>query len=412
MQVYGFDWEFYLNHYPDLKKAGICTRWGALEHYIDMGMAEGRIKSRAELEMEYPEIKDFDWRFYLKTYHELKREGIRDGWRALTHYINHGLEENRRGRKGRLEEYLRITGFDWRFYLKCYPELKDIGLDNKWRALNHYLTCGLAEGRMGKRDYLSVCAIVKNEAPYLREWIEFHKIVGVEHFYIYDNNSTDNTEELLKPYAKKGEITYTKWPQHPGQLQAYQHCLNTHGHKTKWLAYIDLDEFLHPTKQDNLKKTLKKYEKHPALAVNWQIYASNGHQKNPKGLITENYTKKAPTNYNENRHIKSIIQPQHTIEPITPHAFRYKKGECAVQEDHTEIRPTKSNHMGAMTDKVKVNVIRINHYSTMSRQEHLRSAGMLRADSSKRKEGGFFERNEVIDTTIHRFLPMLKKRLA
>ena len=51
-------------------------------------------------------------------------------------------------------------------------------------------------------QYLSLCAIVKNEAPYLPEWIEFYKLVGVEKFYIYDNDSTDNTKEVLKPYIE------------------------------------------------------------------------------------------------------------------------------------------------------------------------------------------------------------------
>ena len=45
--------------------------------------------------------------------------------------------------------------------------------------------------------FLSVVAIAKNEAPYIKEWIEYHKLVGVERFYFYDNGSTDNTREVL-----------------------------------------------------------------------------------------------------------------------------------------------------------------------------------------------------------------------
>ena len=40
--------------------------------------------------------------------------------------------------------------------------------------------------------YLAVCAIYRNEAPYLREWIEFHRLVGVERFFLYNNESTDD----------------------------------------------------------------------------------------------------------------------------------------------------------------------------------------------------------------------------
>ncbi|GMO23401.1 MAG: hypothetical protein Ta2B_02600 [Termitinemataceae bacterium] len=39
---------------------------------------------------------------------------------------------------------------------------------------------------------LSIVAIVKNEASYIKEWIEYHRLVGVDRFYIYDDNSTDN----------------------------------------------------------------------------------------------------------------------------------------------------------------------------------------------------------------------------
>ena len=34
--------------------------------------------------------------------------------------------------------------------------------------------------------YLSICAVYRDEGPYLREWIEFHRLVGVERFYLYD----------------------------------------------------------------------------------------------------------------------------------------------------------------------------------------------------------------------------------
>jgi hypothetical protein len=42
------------------------------------------------------------------------------------------------------------------------------------------------------KHYLSICAIFKDEAPYLQEWIEFHRLLGVEKFYLYNNNSRDN----------------------------------------------------------------------------------------------------------------------------------------------------------------------------------------------------------------------------
>ncbi|NEP44421.1 MAG: glycosyltransferase family 92 protein, partial [Okeania sp. SIO2H7] len=59
---------------------------------------------------------------------------------------------------------------------------------------------------------LSICAIMKNEGAYLLEWLEFHKLVGVERFYLYNNNSRDNTVELISPYVDREIVVFHDWP--------------------------------------------------------------------------------------------------------------------------------------------------------------------------------------------------------
>lgn len=59
---------------------------------------------------------------------------------------------------------------------------------------------------------LVACTMLRNEAAYVREWIVYHLLVGVEHFYLYDNDSTDNTAEVLAPFVAKGVVTYRRWP--------------------------------------------------------------------------------------------------------------------------------------------------------------------------------------------------------
>ena len=51
--------------------------------------------------------------------------------------------------------------------------------------------------------YLSICAIYRDEAPYLAEWIEFHRLVGVERFFLYDHMSQDHHLEVLAPYLNR-----------------------------------------------------------------------------------------------------------------------------------------------------------------------------------------------------------------
>ena len=56
---------------------------------------------------------------------------------------------------------------------------------------------------------VAACARVRNEGPYLREWLEFHRLVGVTAFYVFDDASTDDTRAVLAPYvARKIAFVY------------------------------------------------------------------------------------------------------------------------------------------------------------------------------------------------------------
>ena len=54
-------------------------------------------------------------------------------------------------------------------------------------------------------------AVFKNESMYLKEWIDFHLLAGIEHFYLYDNSTTDDPSSVLKKYIEEEKVTYIKW---------------------------------------------------------------------------------------------------------------------------------------------------------------------------------------------------------
>jgi hypothetical protein len=103
---------------------------------------------------------------------------------------------------------------------------------------------------------LAIAAVVKNEARDLREWLEFHRLVGVEHVFLYDNRSNDDTQEVLIPYIKSDFVTLIPWAHFNSassfQYQAYAHALCCFGPGWRWMAIIDADEFLFPVEADNL----------------------------------------------------------------------------------------------------------------------------------------------------------------
>src|SRR5215471_16370372 len=104
---------------------------------------------------------------------------------------------------------------------------------------------------------LAICAIVKNEYDYLLEWIAYHRVVGVDHFLIYNNcdKSDDGTTKLLQQLQKKRIVDVVAWPDQPNwrrrnqkfnrpQIPAYYDGIARLRSKADWVAFIDVDEFI------------------------------------------------------------------------------------------------------------------------------------------------------------------------
>ena len=260
---------------------------------------------------------------------------------------------------------------------------------------------------MKSKVILSVCAIMKDEAPYLLEWLEFHKVVGVQRFYLYDNGSSDNTIEILQTSINAGEVILHEWPVSPGQLPAYEHCLQTYQQDSEWIAFIDLDEFLFPTEAESLRDILSEFDSVSGIGVNWLIFGTSGHQTRPDGLQIENFTRRAETDFAANRCVKSIVRPEQVSHFGDPHFFSCQENESVVTEDHLLLS-------SAMADHVSVAKLRINHYFTRSREEMHKKILRGRSDTGTSRSLEFLEdhdRNEVEDTTIQRFIPQLKQAI-
>jgi hypothetical protein len=261
---------------------------------------------------------------------------------------------------------------------------------------------------MSARVMLSICAIMKHEAPYLLEWLEFHKLVGVQKFYLYENGDGVDSAGILYPYLESGEVILYDWPIAQGQLSAYNHCLQTYSQASEWIAFIDLDEFLFPTEGNDLKEILSEFVAAPGVGVNWLMFGTSGHGVRPAGLQIENFTKRAETDFPGNQHIKSIVRPDRVFPPTNPHFFNCKNStESTVTEEHLPLS-------SAITDHVSVAKLRINHYFTRSREDMYQKMLRGRACDKSLRTWDFLksgDRNEVEDVTIQRFLPQLKQAI-
>jgi hypothetical protein len=153
------------------------------------------------------------------------------------------------------------------------------------------LLARLRNRRQSFAHELAVCAIFKDEARYLDEWLRFHHGVGVDHFYLYNNNSSDDFRDVLAPWRERGLVTLIEWPINGQQREAYVNCILHFRNHCRWIAFIDLDEFLFSPEDLDLRQVLARYKDVSAIFVYWVLFGANGHHKRPAGSTIEAYTR-------------------------------------------------------------------------------------------------------------------------
>lgn len=267
-----------------------------------------------------------------------------------------------------------------------------------------------------RRYQLAICAVVKNEAIYLQEWISFHKLLGVEHFFIYENDSSDHTRELLNTYHSD-LVTVIEYPVMHPQLPAYAHYLQYHKKKTEWTAFIDVDEFLWSPKyvgrEDPILSALADCTRYwfgkrdgstdtvGAVAVHWLIFGSGGAREYKEGPVTERFTRRADCT---NKHVKSIVRSEAVREVgKDPHTFYLHDGFAASDESGNDL-PMDYAIVGGESAQI----IAINHYHTKSREEYFKrkldkpdsGARVIRDRAWTERSFTAHDRNDVEDTRL------------
>lgn len=250
---------------------------------------------------------------------------------------------------------------------------------NRWRGILRFgllnavkLMYKLRCDKTQPQCYLAVCAIAKNEGPYFKEWIEWHRNMGVEKFYIYDNESTDGTKDILLPYIESGLVEYTFFPGNKKQLASYDDCFKKHRFDTRWIAFIDLDEFIVPIKHKTIPEFLRNFEKFPAVEINWLIYGSGGAKTRQPGTMMERFKCHSNPDHYLNRHVKSIVNPRRVFTMIGCHEVARISGRAA--DSHGNL--IKRNFWEREPQQ---DIIRINHYAVRSYEEFVEKQSRGRA---------------------------------
>jgi hypothetical protein len=153
---------------------------------------------------------------------------------------------------------------------------------------------------MNNSEKIAIVAIVRDEEPFLDEWLLYHHLfVKVDHFFVYNDNPAPGLQDFLQPHAEYA--TVTGWhdqhqnfssPRGDRQTKAYLHALGHHLPEYRWVTFVDVDEFIVLKKHDDVKSFLASLGNAPAITLNWHKFGHCGHYENPRGLVTAKLTRR------------------------------------------------------------------------------------------------------------------------
>ncbi len=215
------------------------------------------------------------------------------------------------------------------------------------------------------RFEVSVMAILKNEGPNMEEWLCHHMAIGVDHFFLYDNGSTDELHEVLKPYADHGIVTTVYFPMRGLQRDANNHVVRFFGDTTEWIAYVDIDEFLVPERDEPISAVMARYPHAEQVLVSRKEFCYSGHRTPAEGLVTEVYrefSEQVPRMGTSEVLAKPIIRPRGVARVGVHNAYTVHgrtvntAGEPTSEEATVIEHPTFAN-------------LQMNHYFTKSWEE-------------------------------------------
>lgn len=219
---------------------------------------------------------------------------------------------------------------------------------------------------------LAIAACFRDELPYIVEWIEYHLLIGVEHFYLSNNDfNKDLANIALQHYVDRGLVTIIPnydlvIPQHSGFYELYHLSRN----ECKWLALLDIDEFIYPQKfsLNIYKDIIQHYEEIviSAIGLNWCVYGTGNHVFKQQ-LVTQSYLKRADKNDTCNKSIKLIIRPESEVVEYKGHSFTFKNK--VVNTLKVELPATERFRYN--TTNIVWQYLRLNHYPLKSLEEFL-----------------------------------------
>jgi Glycosyl transferase family 2 len=291
----------------------------------------------------------------------------------------------------------------------------------------------------GLMQFAVVCS-VKNEGPFLVEWVSWYRMLGFTRIIVVSNDCSDRSPALLDALAAAGWLTHLRCEVPPGRrieatklAYARKHALVF---KSDWVFVCDVDEFLIVNVGRNQVQDLVAYPDQPFLgmAINWRVFGDSGHKRWEDGLTHRQFTHAAQIGHGTSRWFKSLFTKPRCfmrLDSQGPRGLNMKRaglpwgapGMVWINSDGTPIpewRPDAGALRMLLPDQASVNVAQLNHYMVRSQESYSLKQGTLSAAAGvDRYTDDFYlryNRNEMHEDSAllyaKRFAPLHQRAMA
>ena len=142
----------------------------------------------------------------------------------------------------------------------------------------------------------AIVTVIKGESAHLKEWLDYHLAAGVDHFFIYDNDISDSSKEILKPYIDAGFVTCILFLGKNKKIEAYNDAVNNFKFECRYMAFIDAEEFILPKTGQSIAEVtdeiLSENELLGGMELNSFSYNASNFAENLEGTLLDNFTRR------------------------------------------------------------------------------------------------------------------------
>ena len=279
-----------------------------------------------------------------------------------------------------------------------------------------------------KSDRVLIVTGMKNEAPFILEWVAYHRAIGVTDFLVYTNDCTDNTNAILDRLAEHGYVLRLDNPWKKGKAQKPQHAALKDAitqpifEEADWVLTIDVDEFINIHVGDGTLKAFFEAANHPnVVSFTWKFFGNGGVHGYEDRPIIEQFVRCAPEVIPKPRlgwgfksmfHKSSPYTALGVHRPMKPDEtrldeVRWVNGSGKVMPPSALLRGWRST-----TQSLGYELATLNHYVLRSAESYLVKRERGRINHTDQDQGFYYwsRRNysTEIDQRIHARLPAME----